>query len=258
MRAFLLSLAAGAVALPTAAAAAAETCGPAVTDAYRRGFTEGVAAVNAQLGAVTAQMQRDVQAQVNAQLAALDARRTAELEARLAEAQDRALADQAGGGVARGGVGAGDRAAGGTGSAATTAATGSATTGSGATTVPATASRATALPSTTAATAKATALASAPATTAGTAKSSAPTSAPASTAASATPSASTTPPPTMPTLPPLTVAPGGAIVPVMPALAGPGHPTDPAALPSGTTLTITDPQNLPPDLYRALMAYAAR
>ena len=48
---------------------------------YQRGFTEGVAAVNAQLGAVTAQMQRDVQAQVNAQLAELDARRTRELEA---------------------------------------------------------------------------------------------------------------------------------------------------------------------------------
>ena len=62
--------------------------------AYERGFTEGVAAVNAQLGAVTAQMQRDVQAQVNAQLAALDAKRNAELEARLAAAQGEALAAQ--------------------------------------------------------------------------------------------------------------------------------------------------------------------
>ena len=61
---------------------------------YNTGFSDGVAAVNAQLGAVTAQMQRDVQAQVNAQLARLDAERTRELEARLATAQDQALAAQ--------------------------------------------------------------------------------------------------------------------------------------------------------------------
>ncbi|MBV0891694.1 hypothetical protein KTN05_07485 [Paracoccus sp. Z118] len=33
---------------------------------------------------------------------------------------------------------------------------------------------------------------------------------------------------------------------------------DPAALPPGTSITITDPQNLPPELFRALMAYASR
>ena len=152
-------------------AVGAETCGPATTEAYRRGFTEGVAAVNAQLGAVTAQMQRDVQAQVNAQLAELDARRTRELEARLAEAQGRVLADQG--------------------------------------PVPAEMPQA-------------------------------------------------GPPLRMPSLPPLTVAPGGAIVPVLPRRPDPRIPDDPAMLPTGTTITITDPQNLPPDLFRALMDHAAR
>ena len=37
-----------------------------------------------------------------------------------------------------------------------------------------------------------------------------------------------------------------------------GTPADPADLPPGTTITITDPQNLPPELFRALMDYAAR
>lgn len=72
------------------AAAAAESC----RADYERGFAEGVAAVNAQLGAVTERMQRDMQAQVNAQLAELDARRTRELETRLAKAQGAALSDQ--------------------------------------------------------------------------------------------------------------------------------------------------------------------
>lgn len=147
--------------------------------AYERGFTEGVAAVNAQLGAVTAQMQRDVQAQVNAQLARLDAERTRALEARLATAQDQALAAQ---GPAQA-VGDG-------------------------------------------------------------------------------------PSVTMPTLPPLARGPGGGIAPLLPRdLAAatpirqrpdPRIPADPAALPAGTTITITDPQNLPPELFRALMNYAAR
>ncbi|HRO14800.1 MAG TPA: hypothetical protein PLL33_07120, partial [Paracoccus sp. (in: a-proteobacteria)] len=117
---------------------------------------------NAQLGAVTARMQQQVQAQVNVQLAELDARRTAELERRLAEAQNQALAD-------RGPV----------------------------------------------------------------------TAAP------------------MPRLPPLTMAPSGGIVPQMAPAADP-RPDDLAALPPGTTITITDPQNLPPDLFHALLAYAAR
>lgn len=146
---------------------------------YNTGFSDGVAAVNAQLGAVTAQIQRDVQAQVNAQLARLDAERTRELEARLATAQDQALAAQ---GPAQA-VGDGRSVA-------------------------------------------------------------------------------------MPTLPPLARAPGGGIAPVLPRdLAAatpirqrpdPRIPADPAALPVGTTITITDPQNLPPELFRALMDYAAR
>lgn len=150
---------------------------------YERGFSEGVAAVNAQLGAVTAQMQRDVQAQVNAQLAALDARRNAELEARLAAAQGEALAAQ--GPVQARGEG-------------------------GVAVMPA-----------------------------------------------------------MPTLPPLVRAPGGGIAPARPdgtlpgaaatadmaARGGAGLPDDPAALPAGTTITISDPQALPPELYRALVAF---
>lgn len=171
-------------AVPALSARAAADCQPAVNEAYKRGFTEGVAAVNAQLGAVTAQMQRDVQAQVNAQLAELDARRTRELEARLSEAQAAALAAQG------------------------------------------------------------------PVTVAG------------------EPASRTIPAPAMPSLPPLTRTPAGAIVPALPpgdaaATAivrrpDPGMPADPAALPEGTTITITDPQNLPPDLFQALMAYAAR
>ena len=61
---------------------------------------------------------------------------------------------------------------------------------------------------------------------------------------------------------------GGIIAPVLPRdLAAattirqrpdPRIPADPAALPAGTTITITDPQNLPPELFRALMDYAAR
>lgn len=74
--------------------AAAQDCQPAVDAAYRKGFTEGVDAVNAQLGVVTTKMQQDVQAQVNAQLAQLEERRSRELDERLAAAQARALAEQ--------------------------------------------------------------------------------------------------------------------------------------------------------------------
>lgn len=151
--------------------ALAQDCTPALNEAYRKGFAEGVEAVNAQLGAVTAKMQQDVQAQVNAQLAQIDARRTRELEEALAAAQARSLAEQ-------GPI----RAEG------------------------------------------------------------------------------------MPQMPPLAAAPGGGVAPVLPRdmaqatpiTPGPGRPTDPASLPPGTTITITDPQNLPPELFRALMDYAAR
>lgn len=151
--------------------AVAQDCQPAIDAAYRKGFTEGVDAVNAQLGAVTAKMQQDVQAQVNAQLAQLEERRSRELDQRLAAAQAQALAEQ-------GPV----RAQG------------------------------------------------------------------------------------MPQLPPLAKAPGGGVAPVLPpGMAAATRITgqspaaaDPAALPPGTTITITDPQNLPPDLFRALMDYAAR
>ena len=145
---------------------------------YNEGFTDGVAAVNAQLGAVTAQMQKDVQAQVNAQLAELDARRNRELEARLTAAQDEALATQ------------------------------------------------------------------------GPVRAEGPAQAV-----------------TMPRLPPLGRAPGGGIAPlpsaplaVTPIRTRPDArlPADPSALPQGTTITITNPQNLPPELFRALMDYAAR
>ena len=152
--------------------ARAQDCTAAVNDAYRKGFAEGVEAVNAQLGAVTAKMQQDVQAQVNAQLAEMDARRTRELEDALAAAQARSLAEQ-------GPI----RAEG------------------------------------------------------------------------------------MPQMPPLAPAPGGGVAPVLPRdMASAttitrrpgGTPADPADLPPGTTITITDPQNLPPELFRALMDYAAR
>lgn len=167
MRSTVLALALLLPALPSLA----QDCTAPATDAYRKGFAEGVEAVNAQLGAVTARMQQDVQAQVNAQLAQMEARRTRELEKALAAAQARTLAEQ-------GPV----RAQG------------------------------------------------------------------------------------MPQLPPLTVAPGGGIVPALPRdmasataiTQRPAAPTDPARLPPGTTITITDPQNLPPDLFRALMDHAAR
>ena len=150
----------------------AQDCAAAANEAYRKGFAEGVEAVNAQLGAVTARMQQDVQAQVNAQLAQMEARRTRELEEALAATQARSLAEQ-------GPI----RAEG------------------------------------------------------------------------------------MPQMPPLAAAPGGGVAPVLPrdmAAATPitqragGTPADPARLPPGTTITITDPQNLPPELFRALMDYAAR
>lgn len=153
----LTGAAAGAQSLPTPA----PTPSPAsesTEQAYRRGFRDGVDAVNAQLGAVTAKMQQQVQAQINTQLAAIEAQHRAELEQRLAEAQQGALATQ-------GRVSA----------------------------------------------------------------------------------------PEMPRLPPLTVAPGG----IVPRLSGPALPRDPTNLPEGTTVTITNPQQLPPQLFRALMDYAA-
>ena len=167
MRPTVLALILTLIALP----ALAQDCTAAANDAYRRGFAEGVEAVNAQLGAVTARMQQEVQAQVNAQLAQLEDRRTRELERALAAAQSRSIQDQ-------GPV----RAEG------------------------------------------------------------------------------------MPQLPPLTVTPGGGIAPALPRGVAatpsitrrPGTPTDPADLPPGTTLTITDPQSLPPELFRALIDYAAR
>lgn len=131
--------------LPLPLAADAPECGAAAGAAWREGFSAGVEAVNAQLGAVTAQIQADVQAQVNAQLARIEADRRRELDSRLADAQAGALAAQ--GPVQTSSV----QAAG------------------------------------------------------------------------------------------------------MPAL-----PRQPGALPPGTTITITDPQNLPPELFRALMDHAGR
>lgn len=140
MRAMLVLLAAM---LPVPLAAGASGCGAAVDAAWREGFAAGVEAVNAQLGAVTAQIQADVQAQVNAQLARIEADRAAALDSRLAEAQAMALAAQ---GSMRG---------------------------------------------------------------------------------------------------------AAAGMPALPR-------QEPDALPPGTSITITDPQNLPPELFRALMDYAAR
>lgn len=159
-RLMLTGGAAGAQSLSTPAPAPTPApAGESAQQAYRRGFQDGVDAVNAQLGAVTAKMQQQVQSQINAQLAAIEAQHQAELEQRLAEAQQGALAAQG----------------------------------------PASA-------------------------------------------------------PDMPRLPPLTVAPGGGIVPRLP---DPALPRDPASLPEGTTITVTNPQQLPPQLFRALMDYAA-
>lgn len=151
MRAMLVLAAAM---LPLPLAADTPECGAAAQAAWREGFSAGVEAVNAQLGAVTAQIQADVQAQVNAQLARIEADRRRELDSRLAEAQAGALAAQ--GPVA---AGAG-----------------------------------------------------------------------------------------MPSLPTLARHSGGGIAPA----------ESPEALPPGTTITITDPQNLPPELFRALMDHAGR
>ncbi|HMM07620.1 MAG TPA: hypothetical protein PKA35_00715 [Paracoccus solventivorans] len=153
MRAMLVLVAAM---LPLPLAAESPECGAAAEAAWREGFSAGVEAVNAQLGAVTAQIQADVQGQVNAQLARIEADRAGALEARLAEAQAQALAAQG------------------------------------------------------------------------------PVAAPAG----------------MPALPPLARHPGGGIAPAAPPA--------PEALPPGSTITITDPQNLPPELFRALMDYADR
>lgn len=139
--------------LLSAVPVSAQDCGPARDAAYRQGFAEGVEAVNAQLGAVTARMQRDVQAQVNAQLARLESERARELDSRLAAAQAGALAQQG------------------------------------------------------------------PISAAG-----------------------------MPSMRMATVAPRRDSA---------AH-ADAAALPAGTTITITDPQNLPPELFRALMDYAVQ
>lgn len=159
--------------LPLAATAALLAL-PALADtpqqAYRRGFQDGVAAVNAQMGQVTARIQQQLQDQVNAQLAQIEARRGRDLDARLAAAQAAAL------------EGAAHTATPGTG-----------------------------------------------------------------TAASALPVSQ------MPTLPPM---PSVAKPPRPAAGQADRLPTDPAALPPGTTITITDPQSLPPELFRRLMEHA--
>ena len=75
----------------TAALLALPVAAETPQQAYRRGFQDGVAAVNAQMGQVTARIQQQVQDQVNAQLAQIEAQRGRELDARLAAAQAEAL-----------------------------------------------------------------------------------------------------------------------------------------------------------------------
>lgn len=141
---------------------AAPGCEGSVTDAYTTGYLNGVEAVKAQLAQATAQVQAQVQTQLNAQLAQMQAQSTAELDTRIAAAQDRALSDQA-------------------------------TVGEGA---------------------------------------------------------------RMPSLARTTQALAAASGP-KPAAEPATEVTDPATLPPGTTITIRDPQAMPPELYQALMAYAA-
>ena len=156
----------------TAALLAPPVAAETPQQAYRRGFQDGVAAVNAQMGQVTARIQQQVQDQVNAQLAQIEAQRGRDLDARLAAAQAEALTGTAG---------------------TATTATGTAAPG--------------------------------------------------------------LPVSRMPTLPPMPPIP-------QPSRAAAGHaaplPSDPAALPPGTTVTITDPQALPPELFRMLMEHARR
>ena len=153
----------------TAALLALPVAAETPQQAYRRGFQDGVAAVNAQMGQVTARIQQQVQDQVNAQLAQIEAQRGRDLDARLAAAQAEALTGTAG---------------------TATTATGTAAPG--------------------------------------------------------------LPVSQMPTLPPIT----------QPSRAAAGQaaplPSDPAALPPGTTITITDPQALPPELFRMLMEHVRR
>lgn len=138
--------------LPLPLAAEAPDCGAVAQAAWRDGFAAGVEAVNAQLGAVTAQIQADVQAQVNAQLAKIEADRAKALDARLAEAQEQARATQG----------------------------------------------------------------------------------------------------------PVAAVPQMPALPARPGRSQPDSFDSAASLPPGTTITITDPQNLPPELFRALMDHAAR
>lgn len=72
-------------------------CAAGVKDAYRTGYTDGVEAVKAQLAQSTARVQEQVQAQLNEQLRQLQRRSTAELDTRIAAAQEKALTDQPGG-----------------------------------------------------------------------------------------------------------------------------------------------------------------
>ncbi|WP_112873694.1 hypothetical protein [Paracoccus endophyticus] len=153
----------------TAALLALPVAAETPQQAYRRGFQDGVAAVNAQMGQVTARIQQQVQDQVNAQLAQIEAQRGRELDARLAAAQAEAL----------------------------TGTSGPATTATG----------------------------------------------------TAAPGLPVSRMPTLPPIPQPSRAAAGQAAPL---------PSDPAALQPGTTITITDPQALPPELFRMLMEHVRR
>lgn len=157
---------------------AAPGCVAGVKDAYRTGYADGVEAIRSQLAQATARVQEQVQAQLNEQLSQMQRQSTAELDTRIAAAQDKALADQAGG-AAPGAAGA----------------------------VPSDAR----MPSLSATVQSLDARAA-----------------------------------------------RGAVQPSARAGAQASAPADPAALPPGTTITITDPQAMPPELFRALMDYASR
>ncbi|WP_299359019.1 hypothetical protein [uncultured Paracoccus sp.] len=149
-------------------------CAKDVRQAYNDGFLHGVDAIRAQLAQATATMQTQVQAQVNAQLKQLQQQSAAELDTRIAAAQERALEEQA-----NAGAGA---------------------------TIPKDAR----MPSLTG------------------------------------------------TLQSLDADTARGTAEPRERTASPASDGGPASLPPGSTLTITDPQNLPPDLYRALMEYAAQ
>ena len=153
--------------------AAAPICVAGVKDAYRKGYADGVDAIGSQLAQSTARMQEQVQAQLNEQLRQLQRQSSAELDTRIAAAQEKALEGQ-GAAVAGGSTIAPDAR----------------------------------MPSLSA---------------------------------------------TIQSLDARTARGAGA-----PAARPAPAPADPAALPPGTTITITDPQALPPELFRALMDFASR